>query len=175
MQLNETSSFDVWTRKWLRKCLSSTYMSISEASKAYRYFWSLVFWWKIKIEECLGPYLWTWSLKCFIQRFFYSCHVFLRFLTFFILLWTFFHLWLKSKPTTIVIFVKLHCDPFPFFYFPLQWFVQLFNNGAVTKHTAASLWQVTSWWHTTTITPTTTLQYMHLPFIPLFPKQNTMD
>jgi len=70
MQLNETSSFDVWTRKWLRKCLSSTYMSISEASKAYRYFWSLVFWWKIKTEECLGPYLWTWSLKCFIQRFF---------------------------------------------------------------------------------------------------------
>jgi len=31
-------------------------MSILAANKVYRYFWSLVFWWKFKIRECLGPY-----------------------------------------------------------------------------------------------------------------------
>jgi len=30
-------------------------MSISVASKVYRNFWSLVFWWKFKIRECSGP------------------------------------------------------------------------------------------------------------------------
>jgi len=24
--------------------------------RLYRYFWSLVFWWKFKIRDCLGPY-----------------------------------------------------------------------------------------------------------------------
>jgi len=30
-------------------------MSISVASEVYRYFWSLVFWRRFKIRECLGP------------------------------------------------------------------------------------------------------------------------
>jgi len=29
-------------------------VSILVANKVYRYFWSLVFWWKFKIRECLG-------------------------------------------------------------------------------------------------------------------------
>jgi len=36
-------------------------MSILVANKAYRYFWSLVFWWKFKIRV-FGTILWTWSL-----------------------------------------------------------------------------------------------------------------
>jgi len=30
-------------------------MSILVVNKVYNYFWSLVFWWKFKIRECLGP------------------------------------------------------------------------------------------------------------------------
>jgi len=37
-------------------------MSIFVTNKVYRYFWLLVFWWKFKIRECLGPYCEQWTL-----------------------------------------------------------------------------------------------------------------
>jgi len=45
MQLKETGLFDIWTKQWPRKYVSSIYtqfvckfMSISVANKVYRYF-----------------------------------------------------------------------------------------------------------------------------------------
>jgi len=53
----------MFEQKWLKKCLSTIYtqfvyqfMSILVANKIYKYFISLVIWWKFKIRECLGAY-----------------------------------------------------------------------------------------------------------------------
>jgi len=57
-------------------------MSILVANKVYRYIWSLDFWWKYKITECIGPYC-----EHEVQRFLFNVYkrfLFLsRFFTFF--------------------------------------------------------------------------------------------
>jgi len=73
-------------------------MSLLMANKVHRYIWSLVFWWKFKYREYFGPYiLWTWSLiNVFYSTFtngFCILVTLLRFLTFFILISTFFYMY----------------------------------------------------------------------------------
>ena len=50
------------------------------------YFWSLAFWWKFKIRECMGTYC-QHEVQRFLfnvyKRFFYFCHVFILISTFF--------------------------------------------------------------------------------------------
>jgi len=77
--------FDTWHTwyQWRNFCVR---VDKNITDKIYSYFWSLGFWWKFKIRECLGPYCGHEVLR-------FSCHVFNVFLisTFFL------HLWLLTK------------------------------------------------------------------------------